>query len=501
MIRRVLVANRGEIALRVMRACDEMGIETVAVYSDADAIAPHVRAAGRAVRIGTAPPLDSYLNIGKIIAAARDTGAGAIHPGYGFLAENAAFAAACEEAGIVFVGPPAGVISRMGSKIESRRIMREAGIPVVPGEAPEDQSDAALSAAAVRAGFPLLVKASAGGGGKGMRVVRAEEDFGAAVSSARSEARNAFGDGTLYVERLVEHPRHVEIQLIADNAGHIVHLFERDCSVQRRHQKIVEETPSPVLTSGMRARMGAAAVAAARAVGYRNAGTVEFLVEGAGDTARFYFLEMNTRLQVEHPITEAVVGVDLVRAQLLVASGENLPWQQGDLAQRGHAVECRICAEDPARGFLPQAGTLSVYRQPVRPGVRIDSGVAEGAEVSVYYDSLMAKLIAHAESRELAIARAREALRGFPILGLATNIPFLLRVLGHPRFLDGTMDTAFLDADSSSLTQASPLPAAALAAAVLHTDRDSDMSGSVRRPDAVSSDPWAGLPAWRSLSS
>jgi acetyl-CoA carboxylase biotin carboxylase subunit len=499
MIRRVLVANRGEIALRVMRACDELGIQTVAVYSEADADAAHVRAAGRAILLGPAPPLESYLAIPRIIAAARASGADAIHPGYGFLAENPGFAAGCADAGIVFIGPPADVIARMGSKIESRRLMQEAGIPVVPGETPADQTDQSLAAAAKRAGFPVIVKASAGGGGKGMRIVRNETELQDALSGARLEAHGAFGDGTLYVERLVERPRHVEFQLMADHHGHVVHLFERDCSVQRRHQKIIEETPSPVLTPAMRASMGAAAVAAARAVGYRNAGTVEFLIEGEGEHARFYFLEMNTRLQVEHPITEAVTGVDLVRAQILVAAGESLPWRQEDLTQRGHAVECRICAEDPARGFLPQAGRLAVYRQPVRPGIRVDSGVMEGGEVSVYYDPLMAKLIAHAESREAAIARAREALRQFPILGVATNIPFLLRVLDHPRFLDGSLDTGFLDSHGAALVGPASLPAAALAAAVIHRER-----GGAGQPDSRTAgappDPWATLSNWRSLS-
>ncbi len=499
MIRRVLVANRGEIALRVIRACDEMGIESVAVYSEADAGALHVRAAHRAVLLGTAPPLESYLSIPKIISAARETGSDAIHPGYGFLAENAAFAAACAEAGITFVGPPASVIAAMGSKIASRRLMKEAGIPIVPGETPDDQSDAALSRAAERCGFPLIVKASAGGGGKGMRVVRSEGDLPAAIASARHEAHAAFGDGTLYVEHLVERPRHIEIQVLADNHGNVVHLFERDCSIQRRHQKIIEESPSPVVSPRLRAHMGDAAAAAATAVGYRNAGTVEFLLEGSGDRAHFYYLEMNTRLQVEHPITEAVVGVDLVRAQMLVASGERIPWRQADLSQRGHAIECRICAEDPAKGFLPQAGRLSVYRPPTRPGIRIDSGVEEGAEVPVYYDSLMAKLIASADSRDTAIARARAALREFPILGLATNIPFLLRVLDEPRFLDGTLDTGSLDNQASSLRDPLPVPAAALAAAVVHRDAERSSAPDAGRPDRHSRDPWVRIPGWRSL--
>ena len=485
--------------MRVIRACDELGIESVAVYSEADRGAPHVRAAHHAILIGPAPPLESYLAIPKLVAAAREARADAIHPGYGFLAENPAFSAACADAGLVFVGPPAEVIARMGSKIEARRLMQQAGIPVVPGETPDGQSDSSMAEAARRAGYPVLVKASSGGGGKGMRIVRTEQELPEALSGARHEAQSAFGDATLYVERLVERPRHVEIQIMADDHGHVVHLFERDCSVQRRHQKIIEETPSPILTPAVRARMGSAAIAAARAAGYRNAGTVEFLVEGEGDQARFYFLEMNTRLQVEHPITEAVVGIDLVRAQILVAGGAALPWRQEDVVQRGHAIECRICAEDPSQGFMPQAGRLLVYRQPVRPGVRIDSGVAEGGEVPVYYDPMMAKLVAHAETREAAIARAREALREFPILGFATNVPFLLRVLEQPRFLDGTLDTGFLDAEGASLCGPEPLPAAALAAAVVHRDKQPAGHAGGSRTTALP-DPWARLTEWRGLS-
>ncbi len=492
-ISRLLVANRGEIALRVMRACDELGIQTVAVYSDADAGALHVREAGHAVRLGPAPPAESYLAIPRLIEAARSSGADAVHPGYGFLAENASFAAACEEAGLTFVGPSATVMALMGSKIEARTAMRQAGLPVVPGETPTDQSDAALAAAAARIGFPLLVKASAGGGGKGMRVVRRDNDFATAVAGARHEATSAFGDGTLYLERLIERPRHVEIQVMADAHGHAVHLFERDCSTQRRHQKIIEESPSPAVTPLLRARMGEAAARAAAAVGYRNAGTMEFLVEGSGDDAHFYFLEMNTRLQVEHPVTEAVTGVDLVRAQLLVAAGMPLPWAQEDLRQRGHAIECRVYAEDPSQGFLPQAGTVSLYRPPVRPGVRIDAGIEEGSEVSVHYDPLMAKVIAWAESRTLAMDRMCAALREFGLLGLATNIPFLLRVLQSPAFAEGRLHTSFLDGEGASLGERLPLPLAAFAAAAVHAAPAPVATGPSRRVP----DPWGTLDGWR----
>ncbi|MFO7693018.1 MAG: acetyl-CoA carboxylase biotin carboxylase subunit [Vicinamibacterales bacterium] len=494
MIRRVLVANRGEIALRILRACDELGIATVAVYSDADAGAPHVVAAGQAVRIGPAPPAESYLSAARILEAARSAGADAIHPGYGFLAENAAFATACEQAGVIFIGPPSSAIAAMGSKISARRLMEGAGVPVVPGETPADQSDASLEAAARRAGFPLLIKASAGGGGKGMRMVRHAEELAAAISGARHEAKGAFGDDTLYIERLVTRPRHVEIQVFADAHGGAVHLFERDCSAQRRHQKVIEESPSLAVTPRLRARMGEAAVAAAKAVGYRNAGTVEFLLEGEGDSARFYFLEMNTRLQVEHPVTEAVTGTDLVHAQLHVAAGLELPWAQKDLCQRGHAIECRVYAEDPATGYLPQAGRILLYRQPERPGVRVDAGVVEGSDVSVHYDPMVAKVIAHAETRDAAIERMRAALSEFRILGLPTNIGFLLAVIDSPAFRAGTVDTAYLDEGRGALA-AKPIPAAALAAAVVHAHAAPADAPPGRA--AAFPDPWASLPGWR----
>ena len=495
MIKKVLVANRGEIALRVLRACDELGIDTVAVYSDADTAAPHVVAAGQAVRLGPAPPAESYLSADRIIEAARDTGADAVHPGYGFLAENAAFASACQEAGLIFVGPPPQAIAAMGSKISARRVMQRAGVPVVPGETPADQSDAALEAAARRAGFPLLVKASAGGGGKGMRIVRGAAGLAAALSGARHEARAAFGDDTLYVERLVTRPRHVEVQVLADAHGAVVHLFERDCSTQRRHQKVIEESPSPALAPALRTRMGEAAVAAARAVGYRNAGTVEFLIEGEDDSARFYFLEMNTRLQVEHPVTEAVTGVDLVQAQLRVAAGEALPWAQEDLCQRGHAIECRVYAEDPSAGYLPQAGRVLCFRPPVRPGVRVDAGVVEGSDVPVHYDPMIAKVIAHAETRAGAIDRMRAALSEFRILGLPTNIAFLIAVIDSPAFRAGTVDTAYLDEDGASLAAPLSVAPAALAAAVAH--EDAVPPGTALGREGAALDPWTSLAAWR----
>ncbi len=498
MIKRLLIANRGEIALRIVRACRELGIESVAVYSEADVRAAHVAAADRAVAIGPAPAVDSYLSIPRLIDAAHTAGADAVHPGYGFLSENAAFARACETAGIIFVGPPARVIAQMGSKIAARALMQAAGVPVVPGETPDDQSDDGLRQTIERVGLPVLVKASAGGGGKGMRRVREEAEIADATQAARREAVAAFGDGTLYVERLVDRPRHIEVQVFGDDHGRIDHVFERECSVQRRHQKIIEESPSPALSPAVRARIAAAAVTAAAAAGYRNAGTIEFLLDGTGDAAQFYFLEMNTRLQVEHPVTEAVAGVDLVRAQLLVASGEPLPWTAGSPTQRGHAIEARVYAEDPSRGFLPQAGRLLLYREPRRPGVRVDAGVVEGGDVSVYYDPMVAKVIASAETRDAAIARLSAALREFPILGIRTNIPFLLRILQHPRFRAGAVDTGFLDGEGAMLGDApddgpSEVVRAALAA---HRDGAEPRIPNPESRSCAAADPWSTLQAW-----
>ena len=491
-IRRILIANRGEIALRVIRACREMRIATVAVYSDADAGAPHVRAADAAVRLGPAPAADSYLRIDAIVDAARRTHADAIHPGYGFLAENAAFARACIDAKIIFIGPPPDAIARMGSKIGARALMERAGVPVVPGRTPRDQSDAGILAAAREVGLPVLVKASAGGGGKGMRAARDEHALAEAIPAARREATSAFGDGTLYVERLVDRPRHVEMQVMADTHGRAVHVFERECSVQRRHQKIVEESPSTAISASVRQRMGEAAVAAARSVGYHNAGTIEFLLEGSGDGARFYFLEMNTRLQVEHPVTEAVTGTDLVRAQILVAQGEPLPWRQEQLAQRGHAIECRVYAEDPASGFLPQAGKLLLYREPAGPGIRVDSGIEEGADVPVQYDPMLAKLIASGETRDAAIARAIAALRGFPVLGVRTNVQFLINVLDHAAFRSGETHTGFVDEHLDVLLR-HPEPGDDVRAAAAFARRSPAIGGGTA---VATPDPWGTLDGW-----
>ena len=495
-LRRVLIANRGEIAVRLIRACREAGIESVAVYSDADCAALHVRSADRAVRIGPASPAESYLSIPALIAAAQDTRADAVHPGYGFLSERAEFARACDAAGIVFIGPPADVIERMGSKIASRELMQAANVPVVPGRTPADQSDEGVAGAARAIGYPVLVKASAGGGGKGMRLVRRDAGAHSAIQAARREAAAAFGDGTLYVERLIERPRHVEIQVLADSHGHVVHLFERECSLQRRHQKVIEESPSPRLTASLRARMGEAAVAATRAARYRGAGTIEFLVEGEGDAAGFYFLEMNTRLQVEHPVTEAVAGVDLVRAQFAVAAGARLPWQQADLHQRGHAIECRIYAEDPVNEFLPQAGRLLLYREPSGPGLRVDSGFVEGDSIVVHYDPLIAKLIAYGETREAAIDRAATALRRFPILGVRTNIAFLLNLLGDRVFRAGRAHTAYIDEHMGQLTPEAALPIEAVAAAAMAHTSPATGAAVHGESSARPLDPWSTLTGW-----
>jgi acetyl-CoA carboxylase biotin carboxylase subunit len=494
MIRRLLIANRGEIALRIVRACHETGIESVAVHSEIDTLAPHVNAADFAVPIGPDPPADSYLSIPKLIDAARRSKADAVHPGYGFLSENAEFARECERAGLIFVGPSADVIARMGSKIEARRLMQSLGVAVVPGEIPEDQSNEGIMRAVDRVGLPAMIKASAGGGGRGMRHLQSAADVLAAIESARREAAATFGNGTLYVERHIEHPRHVEVQVFGDTHGDIVHLFERECSVQRRHQKIIEESPSPSISDACRRKITEAAVTVARAIGYRNAGTIEFLLEGLGNEERFYFLEMNTRLQVEHPVTEQVVGVDLVRAQLLAAGGEPLAWSATSLSQRGHAIEARVYAEDPAQDFLPQAGRLLLYREPRWPGVRIDSGVVEGSVVPMYYDPLIAKVIASGETRNDAIARLASALRDFPILGVQTNIPFLLRIFDHPRFRDGSVDANFLDTQGALLAGVPPrdVPPHVVAALAAHA-----ASSEVQHPQPIASDPWQDLKGWR----
>jgi len=490
---RLLIANRGEIACRIIRACRDRGITSIAVYSDADKDALHVRMADDAVALGGTASADSYLDIAKLIAAAREHRADAVHPGYGFLSERASFARAVTGAGLIFVGPPAEVIERMGSKTAARALAEAAGVPVVPGAAPDAQDAAALAAAVSAVGFPALIKASAGGGGKGMRVVRGAHEAADAIGAARREALAAFGDGTLYVERLIERPRHVEIQIMADAHGRAVHLFERDCSAQRRHQKIVEESPAPSIGPAVRARMGEAAVALARAAGYVNAGTIEFLVEGAGDDARFYFLEMNTRLQVEHPVTEAVAGVDLVQAQLDVADGLPLPWTQHDLSQRGHAIECRVYAEAPAQGFLPQAGRILHWEQPSGPGVRVDAGFDTGSDVTVHYDPLLAKLIVTGRTRDETIRRALRALEEFVILGVHTNIAFLGALLRSDAFAAGAIHTRWVDEAVGDLAAPPPGDLAAIAAEAAGL---AAAGGAVAGAPVSTPDPWRDLRGW-----
>jgi acetyl-CoA carboxylase biotin carboxylase subunit len=442
MLSKILIANRGEIAVRIIRTCQEMGIATVAVYSAADTNALHTTLADEAVYLGPAAPGASYLGGDLILAAAQQHHCDAVHPGYGFLAENAAFADAVTAAGLTWIGPNGDVIRIMGSKTAARAAMQAAGTPIIPGYQ-ESNVDEDLLVAAEQLGFPVLVKAKAGGGGKGMRIVERTADLLPAIAAARREAMNAFGDDELYLEKLITAAHHIEIQVLGDHHGNVVHLFERECSVQRHHQKIIEETPSPHLTADLRRRMGEVAVKAAQAVGYTNAGTLEFLVDAVGN---FYFLEMNTRLQVEHPITELVTGVDLVKTQIRIAADEPLPWRQTDLSQRGHAIECRLYAEDPASGFLPSTGTLHRLIEPVAPGIRVDAGVTSGDAVTVYYDPMIAKLSVLAEDRPSAIAKMQWALRHFVILGdLTTNLPFLRDLLAHPRFQQGQTTTDFVE--------------------------------------------------------
>ncbi len=491
-MKRLLIANRGEIAVRVARTAREMGIETVAVYADADAAAPHARQADRAVSLGAGPVSETYLSVPRLLEAARTAGADAVHPGYGFLSENAAFARAVEAAGLVWVGPPPSAMEEMGGKLRSRARMEAAGVPVVPGSRLD--AGRALEAEAERLGFPLLIKASAGGGGKGMSRVDRGEDLAAALEEGRRLAEAAFGDGTVYLERLLEGCRHVEFQVFADRQGNVVHLFERECSVQRRHQKIVEETPSAALTPSLREAMGKAAVAAARAVGYVGAGTVEFLVGADGS---FYFLEMNTRLQVEHAITEETLGCDLVRGQLDVAAGRELPaaWRDGSLSPRGHAIELRLYAEDPV-DFLPRAGRVLVCRDPAGPGVRVDSGIEEGSVVGVEYDPLLAKLIVRAETRDAAIGRARRAVSEWVVLGVETNLPVLAAVLESPDFVSGRYATDLVSRLDLGVRSGEP-PDAAWIAAALAAAGPAPAAGVAGPTRAAAGDPWDGLPGWR----
>jgi len=441
MFTKILIANRGEIAVRVMRTCREMGIATVAVYSESDEKAAHVLAADEAVLLGPSEVSKSYLAMEKIIAAAKSTGAEAIHPGYGFLSENAEFAEYCRENGIVFIGPSGRAIRDLGDKTRARAIMEKGGVPIIPGTITPETDPDVLARKAEEIGYPVVIKASAGGGGKGMRTVNASGDMRDALLSASSEAKNAFGNGAVYLEKYLKRPRHIEFQILADNHGHVIHLLERECSIQRRYQKIIEETPSPAMTPALRKKMGQAAIDAAKAAGYVNAGTVEFLLDQDGS---FYFLEVNTRLQVEHPITEMVTGIDLVRQQILIAAGEPLSLTQDDITARGHAIECRIYAEDPENAFMPSPGKISFLKEPTGPGIRNDCGVYSGFEVPMYYDPILSKLIAFAEDREKTIQRMIMALEDYVILGIRTPIPFLVDILRSQAFAAGETFTDFI---------------------------------------------------------
>ena len=491
LFRKLLVANRGEIAVRVVRTCRVMGIPTVAVCSEADRASRHVREADEALPIGPAEARLSYLSIDAILDAARRAGADAVHPGYGFLSQNGDFADAVTDAGLVFVGPPGAVHRRMGDKSGARRLMAAAGVPVLPGYDGEDQADARLLAEAGRIGWPVMLKPSRGGGGKGMRVVCGADEFASALAGSRREAMSAFGDDAMILERFVERPRHVEVQVVADDEGTVVHLGERECSVQRRHQKVVEETPSPALSPARREALCAAGVAAARAAGYRNAGTVEFLLSPDGS---FSFLEMNTRIQVEHPVTEAVTGLDLVRLQIEVAAGLPLAVSQEGVVARGHAVECRLYAEDPWNDDLPSPGKVLHLAEPEGPGVRVDSGLDAGSEVTVDYDPLLAKVITWGRGRPEAIERMRDALRRTVVLGVTTNLPRLRAIVAHPAFEAGELDTGFVERNLRDLVPSPcpPLEAIAAVAAALGGGRRSRPGSRGAAPD-----PWARLGPWR----
>jgi acetyl-CoA carboxylase biotin carboxylase subunit len=477
-IRRVLVANRGEIALRIIRACREEGLESVAVYSEADRLSPHVTAADLALEIGPAPASESYLAIPRLLDAARSSGADAVHPGYGFLAERAEFAEAVVEAGLVFIGPSAAAIRAMGEKTEARRRMQDSGVPVVPGSTERIVDTEHAATLAAEAGYPILLKAVAGGGGKGMRRVESADELASAFRQATSEALKAFGNGDMYVERCIDRPRHVEIQVLGDRFGNVVHFGERECSIQRRHQKLIEESPSPAVDADLRARMGEAAVRAARAVQYEGAGTVEFLLEADG---RFHFLEMNTRIQVEHPITELVYGVDLVRQQLRMAAGQSLEKETFAAGPTGHSIECRITSEDPYNAFLPDTGTVEFLRIPSGPGVRWDGGVATGNAIGLYYDPLLAKLIVWGATRAEAIARMRRALDELIVVGVSTSQPFHALVLAHEPFAAGEYDTGYLDAHLPALLaedRPAALDAAVVAAALAEHQRRQSVAPS-----------------------
>jgi len=494
MIQRVLIANRGEIAVRIIRACRSMGISPVAVYSEADEQALHVRLADEAIPIGPPAAAESYLDIQKLIDAAKLAGCDAIHPGYGFLSERAAFAKAVIDAGLIWVGPPPEAIELLGDKVESRKVMEKSGVPVTPGFASDEQDVEIFKKAAKSMKYPLLVKAAAGGGGKGMRIVREESELEEAIQGAMREAKNAFGDSRVFIEKYVERPRHIEFQVFADTHGNAIHLFERECSIQRRHQKVVEETPSTAMTAHLRKEMGKAAVMAAQAADYVNAGTVEFLLDNDGKS--FYFLEVNTRIQVEHPITEEVVGVDLVAEQFRIASGEKLSWTQEEVNQRGHAIEVRIYAEDPAQGFLPAAGPLLHLEEPTGPGVRVDSGVLENVDVPIHYDPIMAKVICWGPDRASSIARTVKALENYVALGVPTTAPFLRDVLASEPFAAGETYTDFIPTYFENWSDDDPdlLNIAKAASTALAVSNNGAVAQNVGEKQVT---PWQQLGGWR----
>jgi acetyl-CoA carboxylase biotin carboxylase subunit len=493
--KKVLIANRGEIAVRIIKACQEMGIKTVAIYSDVDAHAPHVHLADETVPLGDPTPSESYLNILKIIDVAQSVGAEAIHPGYGFLAENPDFAQACSDKGIIFIGPKPKVITLMGDKIEAKKLMEKADVPVIPGYHGVKQDNSSLIKEGKKIGFPLLVKAAAGGGGKGMRIVHSEDALEESIEGAKRESKSAFGDDTVFLEKYLDKPRHVEFQILADEHGNTIHLFERECSIQRRHQKIIEETPSPVMTPTLREKMGKAAVAAAKAVDYSNAGTVEFMLDGK---LNFYFMEMNTRLQVEHPITEMTTGIDLAKWQLRIAAGQELTLKQKSLSQRGHAIECRIYSEDPSNGFLPSVGNLQKVEAPIGPNIRNDTGIETGLDITPYYDPMLAKLVVSSENRNESIDKMIWALSHYVILGVTTNVSFLKKVIEHKEFRKGNITTHFIDDHFKNLMVAKrKLPVDAIISLAVYDALHSKREEVVRYKEADPHSPWKHVGRWR----
>ncbi len=494
-LQKVLVANRGEIAVRIIKACQELGIKTVAVYSDVDINAPHTQIADESINLGDPTPSESYLNIQKIIESAQQVGAEAIHPGYGFLAENPDFARTCEHKKIKFIGPKPEIIALMGDKIEAKKTMEKAQITIIPGYHGVKQDLQTLIDEGEKIGFPLLVKATAGGGGKGMRIVNSKDDLAQSIESAKRESKSSFGNDSVFLERYIDKPRHIEFQILADEHGQVIHLFERECSIQRRHQKIIEETPSPVMTENLRTEMGEAAVAAAQAVGYTNAGTVEFMVDRKKN---FYFMEMNTRLQVEHPITEATTGIDLAKWQLRIASNQPLTLKQKDLTQRGHAIECRIYAEDPANGFLPSIGHIEEIQTPSGPNIRNDTGIESNMDVTPYYDPMLAKLITYAENRQENIQKMIWALSQYMVLGVTTNVGFLRHVLEHEEFKKGNITTHFIDDYFKDWTITKQgLPLDAIIALAVYDSFHTKRKEIVRFKEADPHSPWKHMGRWR----